>query len=62
MSGADSLSVRVSKKTVEAQDIQSFELVDAQGAALPAFTAGSHIDVFLPAGLIRQYSLCNDPS
>ena len=62
MSGADLLSVRVSKKTVEAQDIQSFELVDAQGAALPAFTAGSHIDVFLPAGLIRQYSLCNDPS
>ena len=62
MSGGDLLSVRVSKKTVEAQDIQSFELVDAQGAALPAFTAGSHIDVFLPAGLIRQYSLCNDPS
>ena len=62
MSGADLLSVRVSKKTVEAQDIQSFELADAQGAALPAFTAGSHIDVFLPAGLIRQYSLCNDPS
>ena len=61
MSGADMLSVRVSKKTVEAQGIQSFELVDAQGAALPAFTAGSHIDVFLPGGLIRQYSLCNDP-
>ena len=61
MSGAGMLSVRVSKKTVEAQGIQSFELVDAQGAALPAFTAGSHIDVFLPGGLIRQYSLCNDP-
>ena len=48
-------------KAVEALGIQSFELVDAQGAALPAFTAGSHIDVFLPGGLIRQYSLCNDP-
>ena len=30
--------------------------------ALPAFSAGSHIDVQLPNGLTRQYSLCNDPS
>ena len=29
---------------------------------LPAFSAGSHIDVHLPNGLTRQYSLCNDPS
>ena len=29
---------------------------------LPAFTAGAHIDVHLSGGLIRQYSLCNDPS
>lgn len=62
MSAAATLKVRVARKTVEALDIQSFELVDARGAALPAFTAGSHIDVFLPGGLIRQYSLCNDPS
>jgi vanillate monooxygenase ferredoxin subunit len=61
MSTGATLTVRVAKKSVEALHIQSFELVDAQGAALPAFTAGSHIDVFLPGGLIRQYSLCNDP-
>lgn len=42
-----------------AEDIYSYELV-ADG--LPAFTAGSHIDVYLPNGLIRQYSLCNDPA
>lgn len=61
MSAVATLSVRVAKKATEALGIQSFELVDTQGAALPAFTAGSHIDVFLPGGLIRQYSLCNHP-
>jgi vanillate O-demethylase ferredoxin subunit len=55
------ISVRVARKAVEALDIQSFELVDANGAALPAFTAGAHIDVFLPNGLLRPYSLCNRP-
>ena len=56
------LAVRVARKVVEAQDICSFELVSADGGSLPAFSAGSHIDVYLPGGLVRQYSLCNDPS
>jgi vanillate O-demethylase ferredoxin subunit len=56
-----SLSVRVERKTQEALDICSFELVQSNGRPLPAFSAGSHIDVSLPNGLTRQYSLCNDP-
>ncbi|MES2948203.1 MAG: PDR/VanB family oxidoreductase [Pseudomonadota bacterium] len=61
-SNAPTLSVRVARKAVEATDICSFELVAAQdGAPLPAFSAGSHVDVFLPDGITRQYSLCNDP-
>jgi len=28
---------------------------------LPDFTAGSHIEVHLPIGRVRQYSLCNAP-
>jgi vanillate O-demethylase ferredoxin subunit len=56
-----SLSVRVERKTQEALDICTFELVDTSGKPLPAFSAGSHIDVQLPGGLTRQYSLCNDP-
>ena len=55
------LSVRVASKTAAAQDICVFELVAADGAALPPFTAGAHIDVHLPGGLVRQYSLCNPP-
>lgn len=56
------LGVRVASKRIEAQDICTFELVSADGSVLPAFSAGSHIDVAVPNGLTRQYSLCNDPT
>ena len=54
------LVVKVLRKTQEAQDIASFELGRADGSPLPAFSAGSHIDVHVPGGPVRQYSLCND--
>ena len=56
------LSVVVTRKAVEAIDICSFELAAADGRPLPAFSAGAHVDVLLPGGLTRQYSLCNDPA
>lgn len=59
---ANRLTVRVARKLAETADICSFELVDPGGGELPAFTAGSHIDVYLSDGLTRQYSLCNAPS
>jgi vanillate O-demethylase ferredoxin subunit len=55
------LQVRVARKVSEADGISSFELVAADGAPLPAFEAGAHIDVHLRDGLLRQYSLCNPP-
>lgn len=55
------LQVKVLHKRQEAQDIASYELVREDGGALPPFSAGSHVDVHLPGGLVRQYSLCNDP-
>lgn len=54
------IQVRVSRKETVATDICAFELVSADGAPLPAFSAGSHVDVHLPSGMTRQYSLCND--
>jgi vanillate O-demethylase ferredoxin subunit len=54
-------SVRIARKTVEAEGIVGFELVSLDGSALPAFDAGAHIDVHAPGGLVRQYSLCNPP-
>lgn len=60
MDNAD-LTVRIVRKLAEAQDICSFELAREDGQPLPAFGAGSHIDVHLPGGLTRQYSLCCPP-
>ncbi len=55
------IDVRVAAKRTEAIDVCTFELVAENGTSLPSFSAGSHIDVHLPNGLTRQYSLCNDP-
>ena len=57
----EQLRARVRRITLEAEDIRAFEFTDPRGGALPPFTAGSHLDVHLPNGLVRQYSLCNDP-
>lgn len=56
------LALKLVKKTVEAEDICSFEFADPRGKMLPAFSAGSHIDVNIGNGIVRQYSLCNDPN
>src|SRR5476651_1032213 len=37
-----------------------FTLARSDGAPLPLFTAGAHISLRLPDGVIRQYSLCGD--
>src|SRR5213595_3861478 len=56
------LHVKVVGKTSEAEDIASFELASIDGAPLPRFSAGAHIDVEIGDGLVRQYSLCNPPN
>ncbi|MDR8731555.1 PDR/VanB family oxidoreductase [Burkholderia pseudomultivorans] len=57
-----SLTIKVARKWQEARDICGFEFVSDDGSPLPGFTAGAHIDVHLPGGLVRQYSLCNHPA
>lgn len=42
--------------------VTELRLSAAGDEALPSWTPGSHIDVVLPSGLIRQYSLCGDPA
>ena len=53
--------VLVSAMRYEAKGILSVEMVSAQADDLTPFSAGGHIDVFLRDGLVRQYSLMNDP-
>ncbi|SEA68131.1 PDR/VanB family oxidoreductase [Paraburkholderia sartisoli] len=55
------VTARVARRHTEAEGIVSFELVSVDGGELPAFEAGAHIDVHIPGGLVRQYSLCNPP-
>ncbi|MFI9624391.1 PDR/VanB family oxidoreductase [Streptomyces sp. NPDC052042] len=33
-----------------------------EGTALPSWRPGAHLDLLLPSGLVRQYSLCGDPA
>jgi ferredoxin-NADP reductase len=54
--------VRIKRISFEAESINSFELAVPAGGELVAFTAGSHIDLYLSNGMIRSYSLVNDPS
>lgn len=51
------LTVRVARITRQTPDIVAFEFVHPWGRALPGFSAGAHIDVHLPGGFMRQYSL-----
>jgi ferredoxin-NADP reductase len=43
------------------QDVKLFSLVDPDHWELPPFRPGAHIDLHLPDGMVRTYSLCNDP-
>lgn len=51
------LTVRVSRKQRLTADVTAFELVHPWGRTLPGYQAGAHIDVYLPGGFMRQYSL-----
>ncbi len=53
--GAGTLDVRVRQIRYEGKGINSYELTNPNGDALPPFDAGAHIDVHLDDGVIRQY-------
>ncbi|WP_010142402.1 Rieske 2Fe-2S domain-containing protein [Oceanicola sp. S124] len=60
VSGPARIRVRVAKKQIVGEDIVALELAGLRGT-LPASQPGAHIDVALPNGLLRQYSLVNAP-
>lgn len=47
---------------VVADDVVVLTLVDPDGDSLPPWTPGAHVDLILGEDLVRQYSLCGDPS
>ena len=53
--------VVVKKRHVQGQNVAVLEFESANSLRLPKIEAGSHIDVHLPNGMVRQYSICQDP-
>lgn len=57
------ITAQVVSVTAVGNNINAYELQALPGAdALPAFSAGAHIDLLLADGMVRQYSLCNAPN
>lgn len=55
------IAVEVADIAQESESVLSLRIVRPGGLALPHWSPGSHIDVLLPNGLLRQYSLCSEP-
>lgn len=62
MSTLEFFETEVHRLTSESDGVISMELRDPQRRDLPEWSAGAHLDVMLPNGLVRQYSLCSDPA
>lgn len=59
----DDLKLRVASRSLAAENVLLLDLhADQDGKSLPAFEPGAHIELQLPNGLRRHYSLCNTPN
>ena len=56
------MPLRVTRKDEIADGIHLLEFRDPGGQPLPEFSAGAHIAIRVPNGLLRKYSLCNNPA
>jgi ferredoxin-NADP reductase len=56
------LQVLVRSMTLLASETVAVEFVPGDETELPAFEAGAHVDLVLPNGIRRSYSLCNRPT
>lgn len=56
----NTITVVVKRKWTSADGVIGFELA-ARSGHLPTFQPGAHIDVHLPNGMTRQYSITNGP-
>ncbi|OJG06075.1 Phenoxybenzoate dioxygenase subunit beta [Pseudonocardia autotrophica] len=57
---AGAATVRVLAKIVESDGVVTLTLAAPDASRLPDWTPGSHVDLLLPNGVTRQYSLCGD--
>jgi ferredoxin-NADP reductase len=57
----DTRNVAVAERRELSTDVVEITLADPRGQPLAPWTAGAHIDLELPSGRVRQYSLCGQP-
>ncbi|MFE7516676.1 PDR/VanB family oxidoreductase [Streptomyces sp. NPDC057540] len=57
-------TVRLTVRSVvrEAEGVRGLLLGDPEGAPLAPWEPGAHLEVTLPSGAVRHYSLCGDPA
>lgn len=56
------MKLRVAEAVATTPEVLHLSLVHPARPELPAWTAGAHVDLRLPDGRVRQYSLCGDPA
>lgn len=56
------LHLRVRRHDAAAEGVVVLELEHPSSDPLPSWSPGAHVDLCLPNGLIRQYSLCGSPA
>lgn len=58
--GDREIKLEVVRKDVVAEGVLTLSLRHPDGRRLPDWAPGAHIDLVLPNGVVRQYSLCGD--
>ena len=56
------MRVAVTKVEKMTADVTKYEFASPDGAPLPGWTAGAHLDVLVAPEFLRQYSMSGDPS
>lgn len=55
------IRVQISKVQEMTSDVTLYEFTSLDGTLLPEWDAGSHIDIVIAPGFLRQYSMSGDP-
>lgn len=61
MTSENGFLARIKDIRLEASGVKSFVIEAADGAELPLWSPGAHVDLALTPGVNRQYSLCGNP-
>lgn len=62
MSGRLIMKLTVAEQAAVTADVSTFAFAHPRRPLLPAWEPGAHVDVHLPDGAVRQYSLYGDPA